>query len=579
MGKFMTALQKVIVRSVLWCILAFAATISLKGDFGNFAVLCLPLIMYWVGVCIFGSGYLKKLGELFDFNLRAFIFSSFYYWYKGLSYWFVFYAWLPILIYTLLLVLLILCIPNPPDVRYFTLIVTYFTSHLLAGFRANRDIRAYEEYKAEVAKNANPDAPVMYFSVSVARLISLSVLSFGIYTIYWLFKNWKAVHTATKEDFVPFFRSWMFGIFFIYPLYTRIKKAAEKVQPVGRFLRVSCILFILIWVIAYVLNFNSVEQRFSSHALYLCAWILLAFIMALILIPAQKAIFVVNKSIDAKHTPSSSFARGEINIIVIGLILWITNVSVLFMENSLMDEIRKSVFQTLNVMKNDKVAPVSPSGNGQGNSLTELAGQSFGGQGNEVRTPSAEASRVRESEVQNGNSDILGIRQRDKQTEDESKMNAEDAIGLLTMLNVQETIIVPDVCAEIGYDMQNYPRVFEQTYQSEYDFLRRVLKKQGLTFKDGQDAILGFYGQQLRQKIAVQLEDFRKGYILGAVSEQYGVPVENLTWAQAFDDFLTPEQTCAMLDENAAVILGEDVQKKLIVDMAVETLKANPDLF
>lgn len=616
MGKFMTGPQKVILRSILWCILAFVITKAVEGDFEDFAVLCSPVIMYWAGACIFGFGYLKKLAELFDFNLYAFIFSSFYYWYKKLSYWFVFYVYFPMILSYIMMLLLSSVISR--DDAYIMVCIGYFMSHILAGFRANRDIRAYHKYMAEVAENANPDAPVTYFSVSVARLVFLSVLSFGIYTVYWLYKNWKAVHTATKEDFIPFFRSWLFGIFFIYPLYTRIKKAVQKVQPVGSFFRISCILLIIVWVVDIVLQMKIV-QSFFSEGILLCTWVLLSLAGALLLIPAQKAIYAVNKSIDAKHTPSTSFARGEIIIIVIGLFLWISSISGLFIENKPMDEIQNSAVRTLNFPQNGEAVSAAIDLSGQKGTGEKQGAQAFGTQESERRATSGSVSGIAESDVtgiaessvqgiaengkpgnaevgvseiaeggkpgitegniQTGGFKVAGTRQSGESPDGDLKMDGEDAVAVMISLYIQETVFIPDICAEAGYDMQDYPRVFEQTYQAEYDLLRRVLQKEGMTMKNGQDIILNLYGQQLRQKVAAQLEELRRSYILMSVSEQYGVPVENLTWAEAFSDLMAPEQVCAVLDENAAVILGEDPYRKSFIDAAVETLRKNPALF
>lgn len=80
----------------------------------------------------------------------------------------------------------------------------------------------------------NPQ-PVVYFSVPLTRLFFASLISFGLYEVYWAYKNWQAVRRCGREyNIIPFCRSWLFGIFFIFPLFLRMKKSFEQTVPVGK---------------------------------------------------------------------------------------------------------------------------------------------------------------------------------------------------------------------------------------------------------------------------------------------------------------------------------------------------------
>jgi len=65
-----------------------------------------------------------------------------------------------------------------------------------------------------------------FFPVSLIKLSVMSFVSFGLYEIWWLFKNWKFVQEHTGAMLSPVWRSW-FGFFWIYPLLKEIRQAGE----------------------------------------------------------------------------------------------------------------------------------------------------------------------------------------------------------------------------------------------------------------------------------------------------------------------------------------------------------------
>lgn len=57
--------------------------------------------------------------------------------------------------------------------------------------------------------------------------IILSILSFGIYELVWMYRNWKFFKEKEKIDISPFWRAW-FAIFFIHSLFKKILEYAKK---------------------------------------------------------------------------------------------------------------------------------------------------------------------------------------------------------------------------------------------------------------------------------------------------------------------------------------------------------------
>ena len=69
-------------------------------------------------------------------------------------------------------------------------------------------------------------APV-YFSVSIPKLVCLSFCSFGIYELYWFYKNWQLERGRAHEALSPFWRT-IFTVFFCYSLFKRVIVTGSK---------------------------------------------------------------------------------------------------------------------------------------------------------------------------------------------------------------------------------------------------------------------------------------------------------------------------------------------------------------
>lgn len=68
---------------------------------------------------------------------------------------------------------------------------------------------------------ASSHSTPVFFSVSVAKLCVLSFFSFGAYTLYWFYQNWKLVRDEHKEDVSPIART-ILSNFYCYALFSRM---------------------------------------------------------------------------------------------------------------------------------------------------------------------------------------------------------------------------------------------------------------------------------------------------------------------------------------------------------------------
>ncbi len=69
-----------------------------------------------------------------------------------------------------------------------------------------------------------------YLYISTERLIFMSVFSLGIFTSYWVYKNWRYIKERDGLDIMPFMRGW-FAIFHFYSLLKYIKEDPKISHP------------------------------------------------------------------------------------------------------------------------------------------------------------------------------------------------------------------------------------------------------------------------------------------------------------------------------------------------------------
>jgi len=84
--------------------------------------------------------------------------------------------------------------------------------------------------KAPVEKKYT-DQP--FFYVSVKKMIFLTVITLGLYELYWFYKQWSFVKGHIKSNIKPFWRS-LFAVFFCQDLFKKVKEFSNsKKVPVG----------------------------------------------------------------------------------------------------------------------------------------------------------------------------------------------------------------------------------------------------------------------------------------------------------------------------------------------------------
>jgi hypothetical protein len=150
-----------------------------------------------------------------------------------------------------------------------------------------------------------PAGQPIFFPVSPLKLVVMSTVTFGIYEIYWFYKNWKLIKQRTDSNITPFLRAF-FGVIFCYSCLKEIKDVATSRG-------LSC----------------------PSPGLLTTAWIVLTFTWRLpdpywlvcitaplMLIQIQKVVNNLNTVVAPNHNLNARFSAWNIAGIVFGAIWW-----------------------------------------------------------------------------------------------------------------------------------------------------------------------------------------------------------------------------------------------------------------
>jgi hypothetical protein len=76
---------------------------------------------------------------------------------------------------------------------------------------------------------ARPATP--FFAVTIFKLVLMSICTFGIYELYWFYKNWQLIKAREEPDILPFWRA-VFAYFFCYQCFVHVRDyEAPQVSP------------------------------------------------------------------------------------------------------------------------------------------------------------------------------------------------------------------------------------------------------------------------------------------------------------------------------------------------------------
>lgn len=249
------------------------------------------------------------------FSPGAFVFNSFYYLFAGMPGWFALYFFGGLFLMTAGFVLT-RSLWVVPAVMAASRIVGALTADRLYY----RHMRAFIERNQDV----NYSKPVIFYLLPVRRLVAASVLSGGLFELYWLYKNWKAVREDAKDNEIrPAVYGWLLGPFFVWPLFKIIRINLKRSKTEGKrfvppavgytacfWLQIACAAAASVFVLP-------AAGTFVVWGIYLGAWAAgLTFLSSI-----QKRINFHDRKSNHKLELPARWQKTEIAVVIVGLLL------------------------------------------------------------------------------------------------------------------------------------------------------------------------------------------------------------------------------------------------------------------
>jgi hypothetical protein len=156
----------------------------------------------------------------------------------------------------------------------------------------------------------------MFLYIPVSRLVVMSIVSMGLYEMYWIYRNWRYLKERDGLKIQPFWRGW-FGIFYCHSILKAIltdrqTNAIEKASFSAGGLATG-------WIILVILG--SAIGR-SNEAAVSFLGTLISLPSFLFFLPVQNHINRVNDRISPRP-PYKSWSAGHTVCLVWGIIIWL----------------------------------------------------------------------------------------------------------------------------------------------------------------------------------------------------------------------------------------------------------------
>lgn len=172
-----------------------------------------------------------------------------------------------------------------------------------------------ENQPAGSKNNEKSLTDIEYFAISPKRLALFSIITFGIYEIYWFYKNWQAVKKAEGQNILPFWRA-IFAVFFCHSLF---KKVLESAKSRGYLESYSPGWLATVYILLLVIG-NGLSKVESNDPGLNLIWLIVAVATFIPLLSVQKVINFNNEKVKGGTILKQGFSAGEVTLIVVGVI-------------------------------------------------------------------------------------------------------------------------------------------------------------------------------------------------------------------------------------------------------------------
>ena len=163
-----------------------------------------------------------------------------------------------------------------------------------------------------------------FFPVSEGKLITLYILSFGLYGIYWFQQNWKRQQPMMDKKIYPVWRA-IFSIFFTHSLFKRIDQQAVHLPQQHKFnANVLATFFVAAIVVSNVIDRLSINtdinQSITNTTLIITSVVIFLF-SAYPLAKVQATVNRINN--DMLGYLNHKYSVWNYVLIVLGIVSWL----------------------------------------------------------------------------------------------------------------------------------------------------------------------------------------------------------------------------------------------------------------
>ena len=163
-----------------------------------------------------------------------------------------------------------------------------------------------------------------FFPVSEGKLITLYILSFGLYGIYWFQQNWKRQQPMMDKKIYPVWRA-IFSIFFTHSLFKRIDQQAVHLPQQHKFnANVLATFFVAAIVASHIIDRLSINtdiaQSITNTTLIITSVVIFLF-SAYPLAKVQATVNRINN--DMLGYLNHKYSVWNYVLIVLGIVSWL----------------------------------------------------------------------------------------------------------------------------------------------------------------------------------------------------------------------------------------------------------------
>ena len=163
-----------------------------------------------------------------------------------------------------------------------------------------------------------------FFPVSEGKLITLYILSLGLYGVYWFYKNWDMQRDKIDKKIYPVWRA-IFSIFFTHSLFRRINQQATHLENQHKFnANLLATFFVVAIIVSNVLDpfsaNTSLLLNMTNNTVIITSFILF-FLSVYPLIKVQATVNRINN--DMLGYLNHKFSLWNYVLIIFGSILWL----------------------------------------------------------------------------------------------------------------------------------------------------------------------------------------------------------------------------------------------------------------